>query len=62
MRFMSNIPIFPKRLCRNRGLPSASFEINDDPKYQDYISSLGFAYAVSMTLRLWKLVACLRSR
>ncbi|CAL1148821.1 unnamed protein product [Cladocopium goreaui] len=41
---------------KNRGHASASYEINDDPVFQDYNSGLGFAYCLALTIRLFKKV------
>ena len=40
--------------CRASGALAASFEVKDDPVAQDILSGLGFAYGLSLTLRLFR--------
>jgi len=39
---------------RYYGLGASTFEINDDPIYQDMLSPMGFCFALSLCVRLFK--------
>ena len=41
---------------RRYGMLAATYEINDDPVYQDMLNPLGFSFALSLCLRLYKQV------
>ena len=45
----------PSKL-RRYGMAAATFEINDDSVYQDMLNPLGFSFALSLCLRLYKQV------
>eukprot|EP00435_Cladocopium_sp_Y103_P039143 s3366_g10.t1 len=40
-------------------MAAATFEINDDPVYQDMLHPLGFSFALSLCLRLYKKESCI---
>lgn len=56
LELLSSSTHAPLRHSRSIGLAAASYEINDDPVFQDYNTGLGFAYALALTIRLWKRV------
>ena len=43
---------------RQYGFAAASFEYNDDPKFQNMLTGIGFAYGLSCTIRLYKAATC----
>ena len=49
-------------LRRTKGFNAASFEISDNPIYQDILSGLGYAYGLALTLRLCLTAACKQQR
>lgn len=44
----------PTASCRRLGLEAATYEINDDSKYQNMLDPLGFVFALSLCIRLFK--------
>ena len=46
---------------RRMGASAVSFEIEDDPKFQDILSGIGFAYGLAITLRLYMCATYLQS-
>ena len=46
-----------KSVRRNLGFSAASYELNDDPVVENILSGIGFAYGLSLTLRLFRKVS-----